>query len=776
MNIEFEGSSLSFKKILRALYKYKWINLPIVLGTILLGLLYYYLTQPVYESTATIEIRTNPLDNRQDFFGNAIGKGHRIETEIDILKSEFLLNKTLHSINRNVDYIKKAKFKTTNLYDDSPFLVSNLKIKDKKAFKNHFIIKHVDKNRFEISTKKSFLSDIFSFLPAAIKPKDTTSFKRAVYNYGQLIDLPHCSFSIYKNGIYKRAEYGFIFNDYEAIISEIKRNFTVKPASFKSSVLRLTYKDNIAKRAKDFLNTYIQNYLLYSKRNMMRTDEKTLSFIDKQLDEVSSRLHNSEDALQKYKRSNNVTDIKEQTRQTIEKLSKFEEQLKNGQVDLNIAENIYTNVKRGNYNSISALSRKHPLLNTMIQKLTNLREEKEQKLTVFTENHPDVISLISGINELETSIMDISKGIVQKERENVYSLKRVVNEYTKRLQKLPKIEQDLLKHKRLFTVNDKVYNYLLKKQSELSIEKASIIVNKIVLDYAKEAKKRLRPKLSQILAISTFLGLVFALLHTLFRAKFDTKIKDRYDIHEATDTPIFGLIPFVKNREKYNTAYVLDEPNSAVSESFRVIKNNLEYIVTDKKCKIILITSTIPNEGKTTVSANLAAILGMGEKKSIILSLDLRRPEMHHKFKLSNKEGMSDVLSNRVDIKKVTWESEHYKNFNIVTSGAVPPNPAELLASNRMKEVLDELCNDYDYIVLDTPPFEYVSDSLALLKYADVTLFVVKSEYSDEKYIKEIDKLINRLKIKNPGIILNSVKSKHYVSKKFDYKYIYHEA
>jgi len=776
MQVEFEGSSFSYKKIISALFKYKWINLFILLLTLFFGFSYYYLKHPVYESTATLEILTNPQENRKDFFGNIIGRAHGIETEIDILKSEFLLNKTLHSIDCNVAYYKRYMLKSTLLYDEKPFKLTDISIDDNKVFNKVFNIRHIDKNRFELSYQSSTFKQFIELLPSTIRPKNISLPKREVYHYGQRIKLPHCSFVILKTGLYQRAEYSFEFNKYEDVIDEIKRSISIKPASYKSSVLRITYKDKIAKRAEDFLNAYIENYLSYSKRNMVETDDKTLEFINKQLNLISGKLENSENSLQGYKRANNISDIEAQKKQAVDKLSSFQEQLKNAEVELNIIKNIYRKVRHGEYNSISSLAKNYPVLNTMLENLEDQKLEKEKKLSIFTEFHPDVKSLTKGINNMQKNIVEISKSILDRAYERVDSLKRVVREYTEKLQSLPKLEQELVKHKRLFTVNDKVYNYLLQKQSELSIEKASTILNKKILDYAKKPDRPLSPRLSSVLATSLFLGFVFALLHTFLRVKFDTKIKDRYDIHSLTDIPLFGLIPFVKNREKYNSAYVLDEPNSKASEAFRMIKNNLEYSATDKKCKVILVTSSVPNEGKTTVSANLSAVLGMGEKKCIILSLDLRRPDLHHRFGLSNKVGMSDVLSNKIDIKDATWENEQYKNFNIVTSGKIPPNPAELLASNRMKELIEELKDSYDYIVLDTPPFEYVSDALSLIKYADITLFVVKSEFSESRYIKEINKLVKKVGIENAGIILNSVKSKYNVSKKFDYRYIYHEA
>jgi len=188
-----------------------------------------------------------------------------------------------------------------------------------------------------------------------------------------------------------------------------------------------------------------------------------------------------------------------------------------------------------------------------------------------------------------------------------------------------------------------------------------------------------------------------------------------------------------------------------------------------------LVTSNIPNEGKTVVAANLASVIGMSEKRVIILSLDLRRPEMHHKFGLSNKVGMSDLLAGKVSLKEAIWEHAIYPNLNIITSGRIPPNPAELLSSNKMKSVIEALKKEYDYIILDTPPINYVADAVTLFKLADINLFVVKSDFTEVKHINEFNKLVEKLSLENVGIILNSVKKKYNNLEQFDYKYLYYE-
>jgi capsular exopolysaccharide synthesis family protein len=308
-----------------------------------------------------------------------------------------------------------------------------------------------------------------------------------------------------------------------------------------------------------------------------------------------------------------------------------------------------------------------------------------------------------------------------------------------------------------------------------SLQELASLSNKTILDYKiyKEPKAFNTPFIP--LLVSFIIGSLLALLYTLLSTLFDNKIKSKNDITELSDLPIFGMIPFVRDAKLYNNAYVLKDPNSAASEALREIRTNLEYIVSPNKSKVILVSSTIPNEGKTAVSANLAAILGMSEKKSVIVSLDMRRPELHHKFGLSNKVGISDVLSGRSKLEDVIWEHEEYENFNIITSGRVPPNPAELISSSKMKDVLEELKKDYDYVVIDSPPIDFVSDALSLMRKVDITLFVVKSDFSDKSFVKKIDSLTKRLKLENVGFILNSVKDKYLMNAKFDHRYIYYE-
>jgi capsular exopolysaccharide synthesis family protein len=401
--------------------------------------------------------------------------------------------------------------------------------------------------------------------------------------------------------------------------------------------------------------------------------------------------------------------------------------------------------------------------------------EKTNLLEEFTSKHPRVLAIEKNIKKIKNSIKKIAKGI----KEQHLSAKRKYEAELKKekeiLKKYPQIEKYLVRHKRLFEVNDNIYNYLLKKQSELNVEKVSNLTNKRVIDYAKIPKKPLNKKLPFILIATLLLGVISALIHSIVRTHLDTKIKSSQDVEKISDIPIYGIVPYIEDKNRYNSLFVLSDQDSGATEAFRAIRANLSYISNPNSAKVILISSSVPNEGKTIVAANLATIIGMSEKRTILLSLDLRRPELHQKFSLPNDKGMSDILSGKIDYKKALWEHSRFKNLHIITSGPIPPNPAELIESNRMRKLLEELKKEYDYIIIDTPPINYVSDATSLFKYSDLNLFVLKSEFSDSRYLKELDSLLKKLNIKHNGIILNSVKSKYTVKKYFDERYVAHK-
>ena len=776
MQISVNDDQNILKTIFKQFIKYKWTNLIILVLSILVGILIYYFSTPIYQAYTTVEVQQKIPFQKNDIEYNAPANHVGIETQIDILRSNFLLEKSIENLSMHTAYFEERGFKTVELYRGLPFILKKVTINDKVLFNKKIEITDIDEKHFHLKIKEGSLAKIKSKILNKIgllKQAKKLSID-ATFVYGTPIHYKKSYFIIEKIKDFKGKNYYFTLLNPEKVLSKVRKNFTVKPASFKSHVLMITYQDSIAQRTKDFLDVYINRYMHYIKKDLLQEQSRTLDFINEQLALVSRKLKLSEISLQGFKKKNKIANIKAQTLETIKRLNQFKEEYKTAQMEYVIVYKLYNDIQQGNYSAISSLSKEYPILNNLVTQLQQLQTQKVELDEIYTANHPKVISVNQSIQNVKSNIQKVAQGIYDRVHKKVVVLKSVIDEYNGILSQLPQKDIELTRYKNLFSVNDKIYNFLLEKQSEISLRKASIVPDKKVLDYPKLPEEKLSPKLSIILATWIFLGFVFALLHTWLRSMMDTKIKTVQDIQNLTSVPVFGKIPYVSDK-KYNRAYAIEDPHSRATEALRKIRNNLDYIVSENDSKVILVTSSVPNEGKTTFAANLATVLGMGEKKAIVLSLDMRMPELHRKFGLSNEVGMSDVLSGKKEFKKVIWQSEPYENFYIVTSGKIPPNPTELVSSKKMKGLLDELRKSYDYIVLDTPPVNYVSDALALMKYADVVLFVVKSEFSEKKYIKDIDHMVKQLNIKNAGMIINSLKEKYDDNIKFDYSYIHHQ-
>ncbi len=774
MQISINDRPVYFRKLFSTFFRYKWINLLIFLSSILTALVLYYVTEPVYESYTAIAIDKKIPQAQNGGFDISIAfPEENIETQIDILRSNFLLEDTIEDLKMGVRYYRDDFLKTKELYKSAPFEVGELSILDKELFNRSFLITDEGDGYFRLQSIESLNDRIVSALPF-FKSKNSIKLNRT-FKYSKPVYYKNSYFSIIKKRNFADQSYIVRFEDPANILERVKGRFSVQPASFKSQVLKISYSDNIAQRTKDFLDTYLHHYLHHIKKDLLQEQTRKLEFINKQLALTGRKLKLSELSLQKYKKRNNIADVKTQIQENIQRLNEFKQEYKNSQLEYETVKSLYDKVKRGDYRAVSSLSAQYPVLNNLFDELENLQIQKQQLDELYTYAHPKMQAMEASIEKVKESIQNITAGIYGRLGKRVSVLRGIIREYSNLLSELPKKEIELSRYENLFNINDKIYNYLLEKQSEIALKKASVISDKKVLDFPKLPKKRVRPKLSILLATWLFLGILGMIAHTFLRTLLDTKIKTIYDLQELTDIPVFGKIPYIQNESKYNKAYLLEAPNSKAAEAFRVIRNNLDYIVTKNRSKVILVTSSVPNEGKTTFAANLATILGMGEKKAIVLSFDLRKPQLHKKFGLTNEIGVSDLISGKKSFKQIVWQNNQYKNFYIVTSGKIPPNPTELISSSKTEKIIEELRKDFDYIVLDTPPVNYVSDTISMMKYADIVLFVVKSEFSEKKSVKEIDTLVKKLKIKNAGVILNSLKQKYDDQLKIDYSYVYHK-
>ncbi len=394
----------------------------------------------------------------------------------------------------------------------------------------------------------------------------------------------------------------------------------------------------------------------------------------------------------------------------------------------------------------------------MISELKQKTIERKMLLTEYTEMHPDVVKLSEVISSLRSSILFTIKSSLSVLQQRKQSLTKIIQTYKKSLAALPEQEQKLANLTRKAMVNEKIYSFLLEKRAETAILRSSTVSKTRVIDHALLPKAPIKPKRKLIVLVGLILGLIVGIAYAFLREFIDNTVKRKEDIERLTRIPLYGVIPAIKGK-KFGSAFL---------EAFRTLRTNLEFMRNDKTYQTIVVTSTVSGEGKTTIAANLAVILAKGNKKVLVVDLDMRRAKLSEYFDLKNHIGISTLLSKKNELDEVIQHSAK-EGVDIIAAGPTPPNPSELIMSDYAREIMSELKTRYDYIILDTPPVGLVTDALILMNRADASLLVVKYGYTKKEFVKGLDQMVQDHHLEHVGIVFNGVE----MNKNYGYGYGY---
>jgi tyrosine-protein kinase Etk/Wzc len=321
---------------------------------------------------------------------------------------------------------------------------------------------------------------------------------------------------------------------------------------------------------------------------------------------------------------------------------------------------------------------------------------------------------------------------------------------------------------RQFDINNAVYTFLLEKRAEAGIIKASNVPDNRIIDRAGiYSSSMIAPKSRKNIMLALIIGILFPLSSIVVIDFLNNKILDKKDIEKGTSAPVIG---FISHNEFKTELPVQAKPGSTLAESFRSVRTNLKSFVKDIKCPVISVSSTITGEGKTFISANLASIIAISDKKVLLIALDLRKPRIDKIFGMSNAKGMSNFLIGESKYEEIVV-STSIKNLSYTPSGSIPPNPAELIDSPALGDFIEKAKKEFDYIVIDTPPVAIVTDALLISPVTDLYLFVVRQRYSSKNTIELIDELNHNKNIHSIGIIMNDISISGYYGYGLRYGY-----
>jgi capsular exopolysaccharide family len=567
------------------------------------------------------------------------------------------------------------------------------------------------------------------------------------YTIGEWVDNGYNRFRIVLNKWYDpekddNKKMSFCFYDYLTLTYSM-RTFSVSPIDKDASIASIIMTGHDRLKVSDFLNTLMQEYITRGLEKKNLVSENTINFIDGQLLEIQDSLNQAEIDLQNFRRNNDLMDMDAQAKQVFEYVKSMEEQRAVIAVNEKYYKRLQDYIKEHlndpeNLVAPSAMGIQDPLLNQLVVDLVRLSREKSTQLLTSTELHPSIIMIDEQIVNTKKTLLENINNLVANAELSLDDIDQRIAKAQSESKDLPQTKRLLLGYQRKFDYSDETFNYLMQRRSEAQILKASNTADNEIIDLTSfEQTVKTAPNLKKVYLIAMFLGLLFPALYILIKDFFNVKIRERKDIEKLTKYPIIGQIALSTNS---SPLVVVDSPKSSIAESFRSVRTNIGYILQGKPHCSILITGDMQSVGKTFTSMNIASIYALYGKKTVLLGFDLRKPKIYQEFNLPNRVGISDYLSNKNSLDEIIQVSGKIPSLDIITAGPIPPNPAELIASEKCDEFFRELRERYDYIIIDTPPLGLVTDAFLLMKYSDANVYVVRQDYTNKNVFASVIK------------------------------------
>ncbi len=730
-----------------------WILL-ILFVSFIGSLLYLRYTVPIYESGLILQINTKNTAGKV----LQVDELHEIEdisASIELLRSKYLLRRAIQSLPLDVGYHNKGQFLTYELYTNSPFRVQ-YQIKDSSIINKKFYLSFRDKNELELT----YYDD-----------EEEIVVNQA---FGQAIEIDEAIFNftiIDQEEIDKRQDefqdHQFIFsiNSPEYLTNRYKKRLEIELLNRTAKTISINFQDENPQKAADLVTALAKEFDEYDLEKKRKSSQNVLSFINRQLEEISKRMRASELSIKSFKNENKIPDVNEFSSTYLNDLKDLDRKIIDIDIELDILNEIETSIRQNKtdldvYNLLPIISGSdiEISLASQINNLHDLLLRKEKVLYEVTPDNETIKALNYQIdiqkNLLSNSIVELRQSLLNK-REN---LARKIREIESKFYNIPEKELEYAHLNRLYSSDEKFFTLLLEKKTEYQISEAGFVPQNVILEEAVRSSLPVSPN-KQITIISFLMGgLSVGLILLIIKYLIHNDITSLNEItkHTHASIGILGIIPRYKKEIPLSQLIVDENPKSLIAEAFRTVRSNLQFISAEDGAKVMAITSTISGEGKTFIAINLGGIIAFSGKRVIILDLDMRRPKIHSGFGVGNEKGMSTLLISKDKIENCIHHSKQ-ENLDFITAGPIPPNPSELIINGRIEEIVEELKKDYDVIIIDNPPVGLVTDGISIIQKADYPIYIFRAEYSKKNFIQNVDRLFNEFRLNRLSIVLNGV-------------------
>ena len=752
-NIEADDTLNIRVEIEKYLIHWKWFVLGIILA-LTVAFLYLRYKTPQYNVSAVILIKDDKKSGASaelaafEDLGILGGSGQNIDNEIEIIKSRNIIGDVIRNLELNISYFMRGRIKESEVYLKSPIkvIVSN----KKESFYNLdsiLTITKISTSQFELFSEIGNLKGRFDF--------------------GEEIQSDLGTLKVSKNSLGKVLENNesvkVVVTSINRLIDSYKNAVSISPVNKKSSVVKLSLNSSVKQKAMHFLDSLVNSYNRDAIYDKNLGANKTKTFIDGRLKLVKSDFDNVNLKLKNFKTKNELTNIEAESALVLESIGDNNKRIIEASIQLSLANSLYydlVNNKSTDNLLASNLGLDDNTIAVSIAEYNKFMQNKIRLLRTASEANPVVINLNNQISGVKSSLI---KGLNNSKKGLELTLERLNKEDQKiraKISGVPVQELELSKIKLQQEITSGLYSYLLKKKEETAISLAVTVPNAKIIDRAYGGNAPVSPKKSIIYFAALIFGGLFPFVIIYLMNLFDTKIHNKADVQGSVSVPFLGDVPRSVEKSKI---VIGSDARSSTAEAFRLIRTNLDFMLMDKKgkSKTIFITSTTSGEGKSFISVNVAASLALSGKKVLLMGMDLRAPKVTEYLGVADRKGVTNYITDdNLDLDSLIFNLDDIKNLDIISSGVVPPNPAELLMTKRTENLFTIIKEEYDYIIVDTAPVNLVTDTLLIAKYADMFIYVARANYLDKRLLAVPQNLYTEKRLPNMAMVLNDTDPK----------------
>jgi capsular exopolysaccharide synthesis family protein len=726
-------------------YKYvRFLPLFLLSVAIALFLAFAYLryTTQIYSATGAMLIKNQEQSSKSDKIEDIIAGGNHqqnIQNEIEVLKSLPLMERVVNRLKLQFSYTAKGKIKDYNIYRQGPFIMEAFEIVDStRNFSQD--IKFVNAGEFHINNEPT------------------------LFKLEQIIRNQYGVFRLTKKMTpIAGSEYKVTWDPSESIASGLAGGVKVQPKTAGTTILSISLQSTNAQMAADIINGLMLEYDSLTVEEKNHSNDQMLSFINSRLLAMNLELDTLQLKFLNYKQQNNLIDIDKQTGDYFTRLGDVDKSTIDQQFRLGLAEEItnYLKNKKNQYTQVtpSSLTLEDITLNEQVSLYNKAQLERQALVDANVPLQNPAIKEAEGqIEKVRQNILESVNNIRLALNSSINTLKARSTSEQSKLERLPFKLKEYVEMERQINTKLALYTLLEGKKEEAAIARASTISNSSIVDKATASNVPVKPNRRTIQILAILVGIGLPALLIFVGEVLNDKISTRFDIEKLTQAPILGEIG---HSFADNTLVVNRTSRTMVAEQFRIIRSNLQYVVNKPdKSIIILVTSSFSGEGKSFISTNMAAVLALAGKKTIILEFDIRKPKVLSGLHMSKRPGITNFLMGKAELEELIAPVPEHDNLFVLACGPVPPNPSEMLLDSKVADLFTKLNGAFEVIIIDTAPVGMVSDALTLSKFVDCTLYLVRQGHTFKKQIALIDELYRENKLPKVSIVINDVKNK----------------